>query len=336
MVNEYYYNGIKVVDIVKQPSFNGSKIYSWKFILENGEDINAKNTSVIIKCTDCGKSVVIKWAVRYEDKKYLCNHCRLMGTRNPFYGKRHSEKFKKKLSEDRLGKWCVGKNNPMYGKNIKDYMSEEEYLAHNKKISIANSGKNNPMYGKKVSDFLTDDELDNWKSNIRNSIISLYKSEIGDFLRKHQSIKQHELQSKNPEYYHKIKANAGRSGCIEQLKHKKNLIESKVENWLKEHNLKYDYSCIMGSDDRCFQYDFIIHGKRILIEVQGDYWHGNPIKYNIDGSNGKIKLNEAQLKDIKRDEEKKRFAIAHGFKIIYIWENEIMKDDFSVLMEIIK
>lgn len=57
-------------------------------------------------------------------------------------------------------------------------------------------------------------------------------------------------------------------------------------------NIDYDYSCIMGSKEKCFQYDFILHNKRILIEVQGNYWHGNPKFYNEDGSNGKKKLND--------------------------------------------
>lgn len=61
----------------------------------------------------------------------------------------------------------------------------------------------------------------------------------------------------------------------------------------------------MGSKERCFQYDFIIRHRRILIEVQGDYWHGHPDMYNEDGSNGKKKLNNIQINNIKRDKLKK-------------------------------
>lgn len=42
-----------------------------------------------------------------------------------------------------------GKNNPMYGKSIKDYMTVEKYEEYKRKLRIKNSGKNNPMYGKK-------------------------------------------------------------------------------------------------------------------------------------------------------------------------------------------
>lgn len=98
-----------------------------------------------------------------------------------------SEEIKLKISETkkRLG-IANGKNNPMYGKNIKDYMSESEYIKWKQnisksltgkkhsiatkekmrlsalgkivstetreKMSIVNSGINNPMYGKKHSD----------------------------------------------------------------------------------------------------------------------------------------------------------------------------------------
>lgn len=52
------------------------------------------------------------------------------GKDNPFYGKKHTEETKKKISESRKGKGGqTGKLNPMYGTD--------------------RSGKNNPMYGKK-------------------------------------------------------------------------------------------------------------------------------------------------------------------------------------------
>ena len=51
----------------------------------------------------------------------------MRGNNNPFFGRRHSKEFKEKLSSERRGKWYIGENNPMYGKNIKDYMTEEAY-----------------------------------------------------------------------------------------------------------------------------------------------------------------------------------------------------------------
>src|SRR5690606_36014572 len=51
------------------------------------------------------------------------------GEENHFFGKKHSEETKKKISESRKGKGArFGKDNPMYGKGFK--------------------GEENPMYGK--------------------------------------------------------------------------------------------------------------------------------------------------------------------------------------------
>ena len=111
--------------------------------------------------------------------------------------------------------------------------------------------------------------------------------------------------------------------------------EKLVEQFLIEHNMKFDYSCIMGSGKRCYQYDFIIHEKRTLIEVQGDYWHGNPRFYNIDGTDGKKKLNDIQKTKICVDKEKQQFALEKNFKLICIWEFEIKQNDFSKLMSIL-
>jgi len=51
--------------------------------------------------------------------------------------------------------------------------------------------------------------------------------------------------------------------------------------------------------------------------------------YNLDGSNGKKKLNEIQLNKIKQDENKNLFALNHNFKLIRLWETEINNDNFK-------
>ena len=91
----------------------------------------------------------------------------------------------------------------------------------------------------------------------------------------------------------------------------------------------------MGSKEKCFQYDFIIHEKRTLIEVQGNYWHGDPNIYNEDGSNGKRKLNEIQKAKKERDKLKQEFAKEKNFNLICIWESEIKNNDFSKLNGVI-
>ena len=85
-----------------------------------------------------------------EAKKNMSMH--RSGELHCNYGKHLSDETKKKMSESMKGKFC-GDKNPMYGKNIKDYMSEEDYSLwkQHQKDNIL-KGKNHPMYGKKHSE----------------------------------------------------------------------------------------------------------------------------------------------------------------------------------------
>lgn len=55
---------------------------------------------------------------------------------------------------------------------------------------------------------------------------------------------------------------------------------------------------------------------KLIIEFNGDYWHGNPSKFNKD------KLNEQQKKKICKDSEKLDWCINNGYTLLTIWEND--------------
>lgn len=57
----------------------------------------------------------------------------------------------------------------------------------------------------------------------------------------------------------------------------------------------------------------------LAIEVMGDYWHGNPLKFD--------KLNELQIKNITRDKAKRTFIKKyHNINILYLWEKDILEN----------
>jgi very-short-patch-repair endonuclease len=108
-----------------------------------------------------------------------------------------------------------------------------------------------------------------------------------------------------------------------------NKIERIVHDYLLEISENFKYSTILGY----FQFDFGIKDKRILIEVDGDYWHGNPAFYNNIGCEGKKILNSIQLKNIKRDLDKNMFAEKNNLKIIRIWESQIKDGSFKEILK---
>ena len=82
----------------------------------------------------------------------------LTGEDNPFYGKKHSEKTRKTISE--MASARIGELNPFYGKHHSEDTKEKISKANKgkkrteewkKQLSQKNSGELNPFYGKKHS-----------------------------------------------------------------------------------------------------------------------------------------------------------------------------------------
>jgi len=97
---------------------------------------------------------------------------------------------------------------------------------------------------------------------------------------------------------------------------------------LLERNIDCEWSPIIG----LYQYDFIIHNRRILIEVNGDYWHVNP---KIYGDKLFKDLKDYQRSKIIIDLKKKIYAHERNFRVITIWENDINKHNFDILKELL-
>lgn len=70
-------------------------------------------------------------------------------------------------------------------------------------------------------------------------------------------------------------------------------------------------------------YDFHIMGTRMIIEVQGDFWHANPKSYKesdiLNHFGNKITAGEIWLKDA----DKKKLAENYGYEVFYIWESDM-------------
>lgn len=95
-------------------------------------------------------------------------------------------------------------------------------------------------------------------------------------------------------------------------------LEKNVSKLLTRYGIKHETQFQLG------KYYFDIKIDNVLLEVQGDYWHANPLKYNADTiimypGHKKKSANTVWKKDLK----KKLQATKRGYKVIYIWQQEV-------------
>lgn len=317
----------KIVNkFIKEKNKSNKRYIIWKLIFEDGEElIIEKNIKIIYICKDCRSENVHGFNEQYINKDYYCNKCRLKGEKNPFYGKIHSKETKEKISKKNKIN-SSGKNNGMYGKSLQDVWvkkygnkaTREKQKKLSENLSKACAGEKNGFYNKTHSkETIKKIKEKNaiWYNNLSKEEKQLLKLKMSDG--------QKRFKENNPEYYKLIKQKAAYISLKNQSHYKKNEPEKKLEKIFKQNHIDVEYSIIMGK----YQYDFKVKNKRILIEMNGIYWHGCDRYYNIDGSNGLKKLNETQLKKIKKDKSKKDFAINNNFKLFVIWDDELDNED---------
>lgn len=106
--------------------------------------------------------------------------------------------------------------------------------------------------------------------------------------------------------------------AIKLLKNMRKITETKpqlmVNNFLEELGIKYinEYNC------KYYSIDNYLSDYNLMIEVQGDYFHCNPVT--------KIK-NHKNKKVIKKDKSKNTYIKKYyGINILYLWEKDIMEN----------
>jgi len=253
-----------------------------------------------IRCVVCNELIKRKW----YDKKilefpYECKKC-VLSLKNPMADPTVREKHTTIINSD-------------------------EYK---KKLSAACTGEKNGFYGKTH----TSKTMDIIKEKLR-----LYWENMDDETYNHwqkmASNREAKLMENDVVRYKKQKASAARLSHISQFKNMRmNKIETTVNDYLILLGVEFEFSLNLAS----YQFDFGIKDKRILIEIDGDYWHGNPKYYNSSGDYSKRKLNEIQIKNQLRDIEKTNWAKDRGFTVIRIWETEINNNSYKNILDEIK
>lgn len=137
--------------------------------------------------------------------------------------------------------------------------------------------------------------------------------------------------SSHPEERERLRAN--RAKQVFPLKDSK--IEVKLQNLLKE--LEIDFYCHYFVDiSDSYQCDIYIPiqkgiDHKIILEADGDYWHGNPKIYS-DWRQLNLKQKLQKIKDFDRTNQLEE----KGYKVIRIWESDIKVLSKEQLMVMLK
>jgi len=73
-----------------------------------------------------------------------------------------------------------------------------------------------------------------------------------------------------------------------------------------------------------YWYDFYLNEFKIILEIQGDYWHANPSMYYPDDLIHYISTKITAQNIWDKDKKKADIAKQKGFLVIYIWESEMI------------
>ena len=103
-------------------------------------------------------------------------------------------------------------------------------------------------------------------------------------------------------------------------------IERIVKKYLDDKNIKYEYQYHLDSK---YYPDFYFPDKNMIIEVQGDYWHGNPEIYKTED------LNEHQIDHMARDRRKFGYYKHKQIKYYEIWGKDI-KENIDNAMSVVQ
>jgi len=234
-------------------------------------------------------------------------------------GRHHSEESKRKMSlyhKSPPSKFSFKKGN---------IISEET----RKKISESHKGKptwNNGTRGLQVSWMKGKHHTE--ESNIKNRLAHLGKTSWNKG--KHTGLipwNKGKIGILHHSEEAKLKIKNSRAKQIFPLKD--SLPEIKIQNFLKQLNIEFIPHKYLTKIKHKYQCDVFVPNLNLIIECDGDYWHGN-----LNNSRFKI-LNEKQIKTKEKDNLRTKELKEIGFNVLRLWESEIEKMSLEDFIKII-
>lgn len=228
--------------------------------------------------------------------------------------KEQIKQIKSRLNSGELN-GMFGRVSPMNGltlANSEIVRIKSEKLSKKRKDMFKNgeliplTGSTNPMYGSIA-----------WN----NGLTKHDDDRIFKYGLKISKIKKLEWENKTEEEK-SIVINRLNDAMIQNKKPTK--IEIKLNKFLNGEGIKFESNHPIKN----FRVDFYLKDYNLVIECDGDYWHGNPKFYNPK------ELGVIQLKNFDRDKRKEEMLKSNKIDIIRFWEYDI-KNNFNTVKQII-
>ncbi len=272
---------------------------------------------------------------KYTDKRIKEYALKMSGKNNSHYGKSPWNKGKKKIyTQEQLNRMSEAhKGQIAWNKGKTGIYSEET----RRKIGLAGKGRIPWNLGKSPSEETIKKQKETFRKTMSNSEVrkrlseAIKKSWSNPELRKRQS----EVHKGKPSPRRGKKfpetSEPSRKRMLKQYDSGKFPLQqnTKPERKIKEELLKRGYK---ESIDFIHQYkfmnkfmcDFCFPQQKLIIEVDGDFWHTNPKKYPTGSP-----LHQHQIKNLERDKSKSSYITKvdnSTWTLLRFWESDINKN----------
>lgn len=261
----------------------------------NGDDILQKN-KVVKTCEFCQKEYIIS-KYKADKSKYCCRECK---------DKHNTQKSLVEINCEHCGKSMVVK---------KGEIAKGKRFCSNKC-----SGASRRRRVDKVC-MICDKEYETHNRRHEISVTCSKECHI---------IWQSEIYSKQPEVKERLRQQGVNSTLSQQTEYTKP--EMMVLEELEKRKIEFTPQYVIGD---VLIADFYLPKYNTVLEVYGDYWHGNPLIYGI--GDDKKPLNDMQSNQIKKD--RRRYYVLtknYNMRMYSVWENDIYQNVEQVVDRVLK